>query len=827
MSDVTGNLGGESIRLRGMALEDTQQKVLEEIEDLVKVTEAMAKKQGLDKKEIKEAKQKNLKQFGKQVDDAGDSAKKTGTALEKLSNLILKGAGTAFQVLNQTVGANLRVIRNFDSNIDDASYSMRALTQNFRGGAASVAKFAVESLNQLQDQYQAFKKMSDISGVVSSDFENLRVMANSMNMTLDQYAGLMQENFLNLRTGGNTVRKSMIGLTAAVNDLNNDDELGYLFQRLGIDANQYGRVILQQTALNRGLNRDMSTYSEGFAKAMQKSVISSLQLADAFGVQRSDMLEARKKAQEDVFFSKMYDNLSDVAPEVKDTLLDMFKGMTGGDIEKAKQLAISSLTGIPTQAYRDVMAAGGGELLEAITTGAKRIAKDADAMPSVMDDIAKKFEKHSQQYGGTVGDLARFLTGMDAPLKDTFMMLFNGARMFAGKKGLEGVNDALAEAEKARKDPNQRQQIDILRDLQKENIKMARAAAKANISINSFGLTLAHTTQLLTKIMNAVTTETVDAFGKNPDIQGFIGAYRAETEKYANIAESYAREVSKEIMEDIVGGAVQGVKDAAGGSQQSRPTAVSAAGTPLSNMVNVKTTTAGKIERMKAGEIDDVVGQHNRGGKSNLAIRQLIGVLAGSNNLTVAGMMDQYNRGGNSAHDQGLAVDFTLPGGKLDYEKKHREIYNLLVGTYGLVPKKDFDLVDELNFPSRHATGPHMHLEFTKEGAAKFQNKFKGFFENSPVSAAPGSGGSSQTAGGGGGGGGGTSSSAIAIDQTLAGGSNTGAVSMSNSLNNTTTMVAIADDALLGKFDMLSQDLGRVKNSVDGLKGLLEGATYG
>ena len=827
MSDVTGNLGGESIRLRGMALEDTQFKVLQEIEDLVSLTKEMAGEE----KSKKALDSKNINIFNKKTSEAGESAGRTGKALGRITDILNGAAGKAFSALSGAIGANIRIIRGFDSNIDDASYSIRALSRNFRGGADVIARFAADSVDQLQEQYQAFKKMSNISGVVSTDFENLRVMATNMNMTMDQYAGLMQENFINLRTGGNLVSKSMRGLSAAVNDLNNDDELGYIFNRLGIDASQYGKVILQQTALSRGLNKGMQTYSEGFAKAMQRSVISSMQLADAFGVQRSDMMDARRKAQEDVFFDRMYQNLTEVDPAVKDAMLELFTGLAGGDVEKAKKLTVSTVTGIPTDVYRDAMAAGGGEIIEAIKNGAQKIATDADAMPNVLDNIANLLDQHGQRFGSTVGEMGRFFLNQEVPLKDAFGMFFSAGRIFAGKKGLEGITDAINKGKDAL-DPKKRTDLDVMRDIQQQNIRMARYAAVANRSINTFGLTLAHSSQMIIGVMNAVVAESISAFSENADVKRAINAYRAEAEKLGRESQDIAAEFARENVEILTGVGARAVREAAQGGQPqggSNAQPVSSTGAPLSNMVNVKTTTSGKIEKLKAGDIDNKVGQYNQGGATSPAVKQLLGVLAGSNDLTVTGINDAFaGRGSNTAHNKGLAVDFTLPAGE-DYKKKRDEFYNLLVGTYGLDPNKDFKVFNEKDFPSGHATGAHMHVEFSEQGAAKFQNKFRGMFQQSPISSAPG-GGSTTTSSTNNGNPTALSGSAADSGATgataLASAVNSSSITLGNNVNTRTSMVAIADETLLGKFDTLINRTDNLQTAFNNLASKLESATY-
>lgn len=73
-------------------------------------------------------------------------------------------------------------------------------------------------------------------------------------------------------------------------------------------------------------------------------------------------------------------------------------------------------------------------------------------------------------------------------------------------------------------------------------------------------------------------------------------------------------------------------------------------------------------------------------------------------------------RARNSLHRHGLALDFTIQGGK----KEAAEITSML---RALLKENNLpgDIVDEYNFPTDHATKPHIHAEFnTKAEANKF-----------------------------------------------------------------------------------------------------------
>jgi hypothetical protein len=649
-----------------------------------------------------------------------------------------------------------------------------------------------------------------------------------MGLTMDQYAGLMQENFINLRTGGNMAFKSMQNLQKAVDVIRDDDEVGYIFNRLGINANDYAKVILQQTALNRGLNRSLDTYSEGFAKSMQKSVTNAIGLADAFGVQRSQMLDAQRKAQEDVIFSKMFENI-DVEGPVKEMMFNMSMAMTGGDVEKAKKLAVSLLTDIPTDVYREAMAAGGGEILSVLKSGAKDIQSGTADMPSVMAKLQPVLQNFEKTYGGT-DNLARFFADPNSPLLGAFTMLLDAARKFAGPQGMAAMDDAMKNATNARKDGT-KTELDILNDVQKQNIAMAVTAAEANKGLNAFGLTLAHSTQILTKVMTEIAGGTVGTLSNDPMIKELISSLNSNISNLVKDA-SAVGEISKRVTENIAKGMKEGTGQPTDttGSRTTAPAASSAspttfAGTPLGNMIKLKTGLPGGDQMVAAGDIDSIKGQHNKGGPTSLAIKQMLGVLAGSSKspLRVTGIDDAFaGRGANSAHNQGLAVDFTITG---DPAKKRAEIVNQLSAIYGLSPGRDFKVFDEYNDPFKHTQGGHLHLEFSKEGAAKFQSRYQGLQgamgPGGNTTSTPSPGASSPASSS-------TSSSAPSTQSPDLAATVSSAISSSaNSLNTATNTVVLADSSIIDRLDQMVRTQQSTNTALSDLKNMINQSTFG
>jgi hypothetical protein len=244
-------------------------------------------------------------------------------------------------------------------------------------------------------------------------------------------------------------------------------------------------------------------------------------------------------------------------------------------------------------------------------------------------------------------------------------------------------------------------------------------------------------------------------------------------------------------------------------------------------MIKVKTGLPGGDQMMAAGDIDSIKGQHNKGGATSPAIKQLLGVLAGSSEspLRVTGINDAFaGRGANSAHNQGLAVDFTITG---DPAKKRQEIVNHLSNVYGLNPGGDFKVFDEYNDPFKHTQGGHLHLEFSKEGAAKFQSRYQGLQgafgpggntssapKASSVSSAP-----AATSN--------TSSSPVSQGQDFVATVSNAMTTSANSVNTATNTVVLADSSITDRLDQMVRTQQSTNTVLSDLKNMMYQGNFG
>jgi hypothetical protein len=136
--------------------------------------------------------------------------------------------------------------------------------------------------------------------------------------------------------------------------------------------------------------------------------------------------------------------------------------------------------------------------------------------------------------------------------------------------------------------------------------------------------------------------------------------------------------------------------------------------------------TAALKNKMKKG---DVIADPHEAGTDVLA--QNISSLIPSFGLFTA-FDDAYHSKmhPNSKHNSGLAIDFTIKGGKGEYARAASALKKHLLDA-GL-NMSEFFVLDEANYPNKYTTGDHIHFQFqSKEAAAKYRSRYS----NMPLTA--------------------------------------------------------------------------------------------
>ena len=717
MAEVTGNLGSESIRLRGMALEATQESILKELEDMSATMTAMGKAQGVGSDGLSVASRKLKKSM-----EEGNAAEEERLKHLEDSNKGLGGLAKVFKAAGAVIGGvassmaeNIRMTRGFDSNINNASYALQHMAANSKGVFREFYKMGASTVDQLQEQYDVYKRLSNIGGVAGAEFSKMRENAATMGLTMQAFAGLMEENFLNLRLGGLSARASMKNLgiaTAQMRDggagLNNE------FLSLGIEAQDYGHMILQNSMLMGGLSKaqkDSTSYTGGFNQKMLDTTKSITALSEAFGFNREQTMKAANDALKNGRNRAMYDNIKDAG---KEQMLTLMTGLFGGDAQKGLEATIAAYTGRFTQ-FTGTLASVAPDFLGNMKNLAAELNKNPKDLKGALErsGLGPMFTRLSKQQkdlvestwmqSGAIGDVVDAIVNANAMFNDTDTAL---KRM---QERLNGGTD---------------KQLTAYGDITRENIKMAIIAAKTNSALNDFGIGLAIMSQLMALSMSTVLGAGIKGLANNPEIQDLLKKLNELQQKGISAvggfnADAIATEVIKKVQEATTGKTSTDTK-----VTDARPARVHGGNKEIK--VQGRSTTVDDMFNLGA--------EATAGGTTALAVKQLLGLLAETDpGLNVTATNDtRKNR--DSTHATGRALDFQVQGlrdpkkfpeDSKKWAEKADEVRQLLKDK-GLESGKDFTVIDEANYPIPGVTtGPHIHVNFTPEGMGIFEGKMK------------------------------------------------------------------------------------------------------
>ena len=715
MSDVTGNLGSESIRLRGMALEETQYQILKTLQNMAGGGGTSSKGATLLENQL-EATSIALK------NTKNGALKKMGEAFSSVAQSFTKNGGALNEIFD-TIG---RTVRGFDSNIRDSSFAMRQMSMH-SGKMGAVFKFAAESISQLEEQFDVYKRLANVGGSVASDFDNLRINASQMGVTMQEYTGILESNFLNLRLGGTSTFRAMKQLrdeTVKMRDSSsgvNED-----FMRLGIGASDYGQVIAQNSMLFGGLKKTQEAYGDGFAKQMLNTTRSVTALSDAFGFNREQVMKAANDAMKDARNRTIFNNIRDAG---KQQMLAAMTGLFGGDAQKGMEATIAAYTGRVSESIAPLMSIA-PDLLPAMKTFSSGLAELGEGVkdPAQVEALIKRsgLEGIAKRIGVKALDLANATLGQTGAFADGTQVAINMSDTFgnaatAAKNVTERFLEQGKESDKT---------LQAVGELQRRNIEMAVSFASTNKMLNKFGITVALTTQLMTKIMGKMAagvmrplTDLSNTFKLDDIASEFTKDMEAMIDKTAKSAEDLYNKTTGQVAE----------------TTPTAPAPAPGAAQTQGTVVGGEKTVSIQGKQVAVNEMDRSGLEATRGGATSLGVKQLIAALGAIRNINVTGAADTYHFSGK--HPKGLAVDFTVEGGAKKAKETLTDIDNIMQKA-GLKKGVDYNYLNEYEVKSPGWTGEHLHVEFLSGKAADaFYNAVQKnpaiVGQNNPVATAP------------------------------------------------------------------------------------------
>lgn len=523
MSEVTGSIGSESVRLRGMALEETQRQILMAIQGTA------GKSKGI---------------FGVAGDEAKELAGKFGK-VGTVIGIVTKAGGILADTLSAVTGgldSLVDQIRVADSGIRQSGTNLRILAANTAMSDTAIGKvtskiykFAAEGIGQLEEQFDVYKKLSNIGGVVAGDFDNLRITSSALGVNMQEYAQLMQENFMNLRLGGRSARVAMGTVKDIATAMRESGEVyNNEFMRMGIGANDYGKVILENSTLLGGLRQAEGEGSKKFITRLLDTTKSVTQLGDAFGFNREVVMKAANEALQDARNRTIFKNIRE---EGKQQMLSLMTGLFGGDAQKGMMATIAAYTGRFDEQTAS-LAGIAPDLIPKFKELARQVATGGNVMKS-MQELG--IDGLVNQINASENDLAHSALGRSDAFAVSVTGLLNTAQMFGDVNALQ---ERLKDSTENLTDQNGKN-LDALGRFQRENIKMAISMSMANKTLNNFGLSIALGSQVVTTAMSRIARQI--AGQADPLVDGLVNSMNSANQTATDYINKFADGVGKDI----------------------------------------------------------------------------------------------------------------------------------------------------------------------------------------------------------------------------------------------------------------------------------------
>lgn len=698
---VTGNIGNENVTLRNMATEDTLDAIL----------------QALQTKTISDTGQDGLRK----------KTGKLGEAMSGAAAVVTKGA-TSFTNFFSNFGAGtIRIVRDLDSNINNASFSFSTMSRG-TGAFSEVLRQTAISVNQLQEQFNTYSKLMQVGGAVSGDFETLREQATGLGTDLVGLQRITEQYGFSLKIGSSTVAGGLKNLNKAFKAITDDGQLVAEWGRLGVLPQQITEQMLLAAEAQGGVGDVLKSFGGDagkFGKGMLKSTQELNIFATAIGSNSKIMQEESAKAQQKITNRLLMSRLSEGEKKAV-TYLQAFTGSA----EEAMQVMRSYKSGFTSQAAglfqstRGIMGMGSemDDFIRSISKGSAPLEalKDSGLLQyakSLNPEQLKNMEVSAAAMEQTNGALAAKMFQQLAFIK--------GIKDTDPSKLQDVVNDLTGAM-----DPKNAKGVDTFALLQNEQVKLASATAALNTQFNRLGLAIA--TGAL-----AGSNQGIKALGQG---NTFIKSYLQDVLKNAGLKIEIPDDILKS-SNDKIAEWLQSVLMTVGKQSEEQNNNTNSK-ISQSNAIDPNTTLVAKNAdgRATTYSVQELI--------NNEKLRKSTEAFKGDNNqvgtLVTASMLQKkiptlgmVNAGDDAdpihsasgKHPKGLALDFAVKDDGRDkrvvYEETVNAMKQVLMKDLGL-KEKDFTVMNKLGADG----GNHIHFQFNDPAAADkvrelYQNQMK------------------------------------------------------------------------------------------------------
>lgn len=621
--------------------------------------------------------------------------------------------------------------------------SMPILGNVIAGATDAMAQVGAHMVNEFEKAYSTFEKVSG-TGIVSS-FTMFEESAAAMGLTFADFDRVMAKSSKEIALlGGGALQgtKMMQQLGAG------SEQLRMQFQKLGINSAEVTEFqmsyLVQQQQLNKGrLKIDMNLINSTGEYVKELDLVAKLT-----GLTRKEADQNRKKLMED---SQTRAAIDELPPDIVKSLnrlhdligagtknpqmaMDIVKMITSGNILANKELGtILAQGGADPRVLSEGFKSGKIKEVEAYKTIEKALSSWADSQKKQtqigMGESNKLFNYYAEArnavvFGRTLTqDSIKELelnqknqtdetTGLNAVLAESKQNLYKSSqkleKLSVSSDIVAGTMNYMSKAlyaliSKANKMAGVESPAHV-RAFESLMESQDKKAEREKVIVN-----------LQEEIKKALEVQSKLSGQKLLQSQRVVKNLEEDLKKERQQLPTLEAEISKKQQELIKAEVQAGIR--AESDQESTGTSSSVSGATQPTQSRISDTTSGFQTPGNQETSSDYSGLNIRqqpkvggvpepvsGGPASKKVIDLAKKIQEKfPGITFTAFNDSYNRGPNSAHSRGTAVDFTLP------QPPSRQQGQEIVATLRQLGAS-FAL-DEYNNPSSRATGPHMHAQ--------------------------------------------------------------------------------------------------------------------
>jgi len=620
----------------------------------------------------------DLRRVNQGIKEAYNDAKAGIKGYTQALNANLKLLGQASQQAAQKLADGAKGASVFNESIDATGNVLKTVASQFgvlgKGIGAVIGALtwfvtsAFKQSDKLFESFQDISRSGAVGGRAMTDvFNSMKSFGYTIN-ELDKMTALLSQNSRDFALFGGTAATGGKRLAEMVEGFR---DLRVNFQALGLSTDEQARAAAGYYRQMGRLGRATEATSAG-AVAYIKEMETLTRLT---GLQRKDIEDARERAED---IDQFYAALLEMDPKSADQARIVFDRLMAIDPsgKKARAFALSM----------DGIVSGSDDQMQSLYASNFQLLEFAQAVKQgrmTADEFLQADVEARKQTIGLNKELAKIgITDMFGSLKNNFIQINKGLDPFAQQTArAEGEVNALAKgtdaATKAQAEARV-SQIDLSNNIQ----------SFVNLGVAPATRALA----FLTEVVENLTSLLPGAPSKGPGRQG-TGTRAGQAAAAGSSALAGAAAGS------IFGPVGTGVGLVAGGL----------AGLAGYQMYGGAGSTTEGL-RIKSGEA-------TAGGEASpklYALAQRIQRDLGSDLIHFSAFNDTYQRGPNSLHSQGRALDFTIKD-----PAKSAEIAAMIRSMPGVAK-----VLDEYTNPSSRATAPHIHAEIS--GFAGYRGMLSG-----------------------------------------------------------------------------------------------------